>query len=261
MRLYARMPRQLQFLPLLLALFLLPGDTRAEGPPIAIDHVWIMVSAGAPEREALKKAGFTISPLLNQHDGQGTASVTAEFQNAYLELMWVEPTVPVAPGAERAVEKFRNRTGWRSNGWCPIGIGMRRTTVEEPKFPFPTWSVSPRWLPAGSAIEILTARDDTKSPSLFITPRALAVDPKSDAKGARGPGSVFVHPLGVKRLTGVRLIVPPTYKAVEPLEYLTNAGVIGAKSGKEWAIELTFDGGRKGQTKDLRSQLLLVVKY
>jgi hypothetical protein len=255
------MPTKRIVLVILLLAPFLHDNAGAAGPPVAIDHVWIMVSTGAPEREALKKAGFTISPLLNQHEGQGTASVTAEFQNAYLELMWVEPTVPVAPGAERAVEKFRNRTGWRSNGWCPIGIGMRRTTEEEPKFPFPTWSVSPGWLPTGSAIEILIARDDTKSPSLFITPRALAVDPKTDAKGARGPASVFVHPLGVKRLTGVRLIAPPTYTAVEPLEYLEKAGVIGAKSGKEWAVELTFDGGRKRQTKDLRSQLPLVVKY
>lgn len=253
--------KHLRFLPLLVALGLPTDDASAAAPPVAFDHVWIMVSTGAPEREALKKAGFTVSPLLNQHEGQGTASVMAEFQNAYLELMWVDPTVPVAPGAERAVEKFRSRAEWRSSGWCPIGIGMRRTTAEDPKFPFPSWSVSPGWLPSGSAIEILTTRDDTKSPSLFLTPRALAVDPKTDAKGARGPASVFVHPLGVKRLTGVRLVAPAAYKAVEPLEYLRKAGVIGLKTGSEWTIELTFDGGAKGKSKDLRPSLPLVIHY
>jgi hypothetical protein len=247
--------------PLLLALSLLPPKSRAAGPPVAVDHVWITVSAGAPEREALKKAGFTISPLVNRHDGQGTASVTAEFQNAYLELMWVEPTVPVAPGAERVVEKFRNRTAWRSNGWCPIGVGMRRTAAEDTPFPFPTWRVSPGWLPPGSAIEILIPRDDTKSPSLFVTPRALAVDPKTDAKGARGPASVFAHPVGVKRLTEVQLIAPSGYEPVEAFEYLRKAGVIGVKAGKEWAVELTFDGGVKGKTKDLRPELPMVIRY
>lgn len=230
-------------------------------PEIAIDHVWIMVSEGAPERAALKKAGFTIAPALNEHDGQGTASVTAEFQNSYLELMWVEPKVPVAPGAERAVEKFKNRTAWRTSGWCPIGVGMRRTTETDPKFPFPTWTVSPGWLPAGSSIEILTERNDTKSPSLFVTPRALAVDPKTDAKGARGPASVFAHSLGVKRLTAVRMVTPSSYKPVEAFEYLRTAKVIGVTTGPEWAVELTFDGGGRGKTKDLRPELPLVVKY
>jgi hypothetical protein len=96
---YALMLTKNARLPLLLvALFLLSDNARAAGPPAEFDHVWIMVSAGAPERAALKKAGFTISPVVNRHEGQGTASVTAEFQNAFLELMWVEPTVPVAPG-------------------------------------------------------------------------------------------------------------------------------------------------------------------
>jgi hypothetical protein len=115
-------------------------------------------------------------------------------------------------------------------------------------------------LPSGSSIEILTARDDTKSPSLFVTPRALAVDPKSDAKGARGPLSTFVHPLGVKRLTAVRLITPSSYQRVEAFVYLTS-GVIGVTPGPEWAIELTFDSGARKKTKDLRPDLPLVLKY
>jgi hypothetical protein len=41
-----------------------------------------------PERTALEHAGLKISPNVNRHDGQGTASVTAEFLNAYIELLW-----------------------------------------------------------------------------------------------------------------------------------------------------------------------------
>ena len=59
------------------------------------------MSRDAPERAALERAGLKISPDVNRHDGQGTASISAEFLNAYLELMWPDPTVSVAPGAER----------------------------------------------------------------------------------------------------------------------------------------------------------------
>ena len=74
---------------------------------LEFDHVWIVVSRDAPERAALERAGLKISPNVNRNDGQGTASVSAEFLNAYIELMWPDPTVSVAQGAERGVEKIQ----------------------------------------------------------------------------------------------------------------------------------------------------------
>src|SRR6266699_3685342 len=142
----------------LLTATLVRTATAAE---LEFDHVWIVVTRDAPERAALERAGLKISPDVNRHDGQGTASVSAEFFNAYIELMWPDPTVSVAPGAERGVEKFKNRMNWRTSGWCPLGIALHRTG-QGPTLPFPTWSIAPACMPAGSAIEILTPRDDTK---------------------------------------------------------------------------------------------------
>src|SRR5260370_287312 len=146
----------------------------AAAAELEFDHVWIVVSRDAPERAALERAGLKISPDVNRHDGQGTASVSAEFFNAYIELMWPDPTVSVAPGAERGVEKFKNRMNWRTSGWSPIGIALHRTGPGT-TLPFPTWSLAPDWMPEGTANEILTALDDKKSPSLFIKPPVLAV--------------------------------------------------------------------------------------
>src|SRR6266487_344875 len=104
---------------------------------LEFDHVWIVVSRDAPERAALDRAGLKISPDVNRHDGQGTASITAEFLNTYIELLWPDPTVPVSPGAERGVEKFKNRMNWPTSGWCPIGIGLHRVGPNT-TLPFPT---------------------------------------------------------------------------------------------------------------------------
>lgn len=236
-------------------------QTFAQAPPIEFDHAWIVVLQGAPERAALEKAGFTISPNVNRHDGQGTASVTIEFENAFLELMWPDPTVSVAPGAERGVEKFRQRMLWRTSGWSPIGLGFRHTTPADPTFSFPTWSVSPGWLPKGSAIEILTPRDDSTSPSLFVTPRALAVDEKMNGKTADRPSSSLVHGVGVHRVTGVHLTSPTTYKPIAPLDYLQKLNLVTVDAGKEWALELELDRGAKGQSKDLHPELPLIIRY
>ncbi len=51
----------------------------AAAAELEFDHVWIVVTRDAPERAALEHAGLTISPNVNRNDGQGTASVSAEF--------------------------------------------------------------------------------------------------------------------------------------------------------------------------------------
>ena len=239
-----------------LALFPVVVAHSQAKPQLEFDHVWIMVSPNAPERAALQRAGLQISPDINRHDGQGTASITVEFENAFLELMWPDSTVAVSNGLERAAEKFRQRMLWRSSGWCPIGIGYRRTTPTDDGFPFPSWSTTAPWLPAGSAIEMLTPREDRVSPSLFVSPRALSGQGEQAARASR-----FRHPVGVHRITAVRLISPKAYQPIAPLSYLNRMHVLDVQQGEEWSVELTFDGGGNGKSRDLRPDLPLVIRY
>ena len=214
----------------------------ADQPSLQFDHVWIVVSPNAPERAALERAGLQISPEVNRHDGQGTASITVEFENAYLELIWPEAGVAVQPGLEKAAEKFRQRMMWRTSGWCPIGVGFRGTTEAPAAFPFPTWSTHPDWLPPGSDIVILTPRDDTHSPSLFVAPRAH-------------------HPLGVHRITAIRILSPETYQPIEALDYVQRLHLLEFTKKDGWMLELTLDDGKAEKSKDLRPDLPLVIRY
>jgi Glyoxalase-like domain len=239
-----------------IVLVLFATATAGDSPGLRFDHIWIVVSPNAPERAALERAGFKISGDVNRHDGQGTASIMVEFHSTFLELLWLDPTVPVAPGLERAAEKFRQRMLWRTSGWCPFGIGLRRTTEKQASLPFPTWSVSAPWMPSGSALEMLTPRDDSRSPSLFIAPRTMADSTEQAARGAR-----YQHPIGVHDITAVQILSPRTYEPIESLEYLKNQGVLMLKQDEQWLIELTFDGAGKKQVKDLRPDLPLIIHY
>jgi hypothetical protein len=232
------------------------GIQPADRPHVAVDHVWIMVSPDAPERAALQRAGFLISPDVNHHDGQGTSSITVELRNAYLELIWPDSGVKTDPGLERAVEKFRNRMMWRTSGWSPIGIGLHRTTQANEPFPFPTWSTAAAWMPPGSAMEMLTPRDDTKSPALFISPVS-----SSDAAEQAKRGALYHHPIGVQQITALRLVSPTTYQPIPPLTWLQKQGVVSLGAGDAWLLELTFDGGRQNKSKDFRPELPLLVHY
>jgi len=69
------MLRRFRLGTLLLALAgILPASAVAQSQ-IEFDHIWIVVSPNAPERVALERAGLQISPDVNHHDGQGTASI------------------------------------------------------------------------------------------------------------------------------------------------------------------------------------------
>src|SRR4029077_856062 len=247
---------------LLTGLVALTSVRKTAAAELEFDHVWIVVTRDAPERVALERTGFKISPNINRNDGQGTASVSAEFFNAYIELMWPDPTVSVAQGAERGVEKFKNRMNWRTSGWCPIGIALHRTGPST-TLPFSTWSIAPDWMPKGTAIEILTARDDTKSPSFFIEPPVLAVKEEANRELAENDPkrAAFEHPIGVERITAIQIIRPKEYQPVAAFTYLEQAGIFKSTEGNDWAVEITFDSGRKGQTKDLRPDLPLIIHY
>jgi hypothetical protein len=190
---------------------------------VQFDHLWIVVSRDAPERAVLEKAGFIVSPEVNKHDGQGTASVMAEFQNSFLELTWPDPTVPISPGMERGAEKFRQRMLWRTSGWSPIGIVMHR--VSDDPIPFATWSITAAWMEPGQEM------------------RAMK------------------HPIGVRNITAVRLIAPKSYRPIEALPWLEKEGVLKLDRGSAWAVELTFDNGKKGKRKDFRPDLPLLIRY
>jgi hypothetical protein len=233
---------------ILLASTALPAPAQSR---IEFHHVWIVVSPNAPERAALERAGFQISPDINRHDGQGTASISVEFDNSYLELIWPDSTVTVSPGLERAAEKARQRMLWRSSGWCPIGVGLRRTTHSDDPVPFPTWSWTADWMPKGTKMEMLTPRDDTRSPALFIEPRAL-----TDTREQAARASHYHRPIGFRRITGIRLIFPKTYQPIAPLTYLQTQHVLSMAQGDQWLLELTLDGG-KNKNRNTWGQICL----
>jgi hypothetical protein len=248
-------------LPAVLVSMMAAVVTLAGGrEPLVLDHVWIMVATGAPERGALEKAGFRIAPTINRHDGQGTASVTVEFLNGFLELIYLDPTVPVSVGSEAAVAKFKQKTAWRENGSSPFGIGLRRTTATPATFPFPTWRVTAEWM-SGGFMEMLTPRDMLNAPSYFVATHP--VDEQANRKLAADPrnGAQFRHTNGAQVLTSVRVVGPDAADFPPAAKYLEEAGVTRFEVGTAWLLDVTLDAGKRAVTRDLRPDLPLIIRY
>lgn len=242
---------------------LAPPSERIDSPPFVFDHAWFAVAPGAlVERAALERAGLRFASGVNRHEGQGTASITVEFRNAYLELVWIDSTVSIPAERRGYIERQQRRVNWRTTGTAPMGIELHRAPGTPDSLPFPTWSTRAPWMPPGATFDIITPRTDSLSPSFTILPRMMAVAEISpDHPGDAPRSSTLQQPLGLQRVTGVRLLVPSAMRESDALRIFRSTGAARVESGDAWCLELTFDDGARHKVLDLRATLPLVLRY
>ena len=251
--------------PLIAALMtvLLAPVTKVGAAPFKVSHAWVVVTTGAPERKALEKAGLRIAETVNRHDGQGTASVTVELLNGFLELMYPDPTVSVAPERKAGAEKFEMKSRWRETGYSPIGIVFDRIPGSKETLPFPTWKVSAAWMDPGTFIEMMTPKEMPKALSLSISSHAQSTSEKENEELAKDPrkGAMFLHPNGARRLTRLRVIAPDADSLPPAAAYLAEQKLMEFKVGGAWVLEVTLDTGKQGITRDLQPILPMIIHY
>jgi glyoxalase-like protein len=117
-----------------------------------IDHLFVLTDVDAPDAEALVRLGLTEGPP-NRHAGQGTANRRFFFDNAMLELLWVENedearSLPAQP--LRLADRWKER----SMNACPFGICLRARDVETVVPPFRFFEYRPSFFPAGLVAHI-----------------------------------------------------------------------------------------------------------
>ena len=235
--------------------FLLP-QAAAQTPRVELDHVYVIVQpGGVAEIAALKSAGFQIAPPQG-HEGEGTTSVAALFENAYLELMWLDSTLSVTPEHAAAAAQFREAAAWRVSGHSPFGVGLRRLAGETEEFPFPIKRESAPWIDSVSAYEILNQPADSLAVDLFVAPRAATVPNWIERVRKRSP-HLLRHPGGGHNITAVRIQgtseqQPSTISLVRPAR-------IETRIAREPLLEIYIDGGVKKSRTDLRPALPVVV--
>lgn len=245
-------------------LLAIPAAAQSPKPAFEFDHVWFAVLPGAPERAALERAGLLFASEINRHDGQGTASITVEFANVFFELIYPDSTVPVAPGRDAFARRLSQRVRWRTTGVAPFGFHVRRAAETPDSLPFPTWSVRAEWMPPGAEFANITPRTDTITPSFTVLPRSMGTVEVTAANVATvepARRTALSQPLGLRRLTGVGLVVPRTYQMTDAMQIFQSLGAVTVTRGEAWCVELTFDNGARNKTLDLRSTIPLVVRY
>ncbi|MFH1277878.1 MAG: VOC family protein [Candidatus Eisenbacteria bacterium] len=240
---------------ILISLLLIGVTDISMGQEIMLDHVWIHVVKDAPEAKALIDSGFQLAPRTAHHVGQGTSSVFFLFQNAYLELIWVdEPEVLRQKAPEFAATLLGGPKA------SPFGIGLRRVDPELDRMPFPTSPRWAEWMKEGTSIEVAqTGTEALTDPSIFVVPRYMGWDVTVASKPE--VLAAAVHQLAFSEVTGVRLHGPGLPSPSPAVQYVFEHGLVQFKTAENHMLELEFDGGRQEKTLDIRPILPLVINY
>jgi glyoxalase-like protein len=217
----------------------------------ALDHLVLICDPRAPQADALTTLGL-LEGSGNVHDGQGTANRRFFFDNAYLELVWVDD-----------LEESRREPAFRTRLWerwlrrhesaCPFGIALRPDDPADAGVPppFPTWAYHAPYLPAQVSIGIALATPLTEPEFLYMN---FATSPRSKAR------EPLDHPLGVREITHVRVASPGGAQS-QAAKTTAALGIASFTSADDYVIELLFDRAVKGQIADLRPGLPLVLRW
>ncbi len=254
-----------------LLLFCLALDSRAQPQkqmnvfPLERDHIFIWVSTGAPEAVVLQKLGLYTDGRVHKHVGQGTSSMVFLFENAYLELIWVdEPEIARRRSQDMGTDLLA-RVAWRQTGASPFGVGLHHLAAGNSDLPFPTKKYWAEWMKPDTFISIAESSVNLKEPFYFVVPDYLAVPSAEQLKllldSQPEYRNNFTHALGVRRLTSIQITSNRAGKFSETASMLAKNGVAVIKRGKSSHAELTFDGGTQGKTLDVRPTLPLILKY
>lgn len=267
--LYTRHKRRLLFISAVCVMLLLTGFTTnrtrfyaspsSEEFPLELDHVFVWVTKEAPEAKTLEKAGLQIHNGTHKHDGQGTASKVFIFENAYLELIWIDDEQAAAKNATRSGIDMTKRARWKKSGASPFGVGLHRRPGSESIIPFPVRLYWAEWMKPDTVIEFAQTVTNLSEPMYFVVPEYISIASPVMRERVKEPSSGG-HPMGVSRLSSLRIVTTGN-RLTSTSELLSQSGIAKVERGKTPLMELTFDNGKQGKTTNLGPQLPLVLKY
>ncbi|MGL5083679.1 MAG: VOC family protein [Microcoleaceae cyanobacterium] len=221
-----------------------------------LDHLFIWVASDAPEKTTLIESGFQFDEELIVHHGQGTASITFSFENAYIELIWVNDEDEAAKFGQAINTDLLARARWHSTGACPFGIALRRKDKVRAALPFAVRPFHAEWMRANDTILFAEGASDLGTPLIFVIPPEM--DWAAAVEGDANLRDSICHPIGSRQLTLTQATITSTIFDIGALGALTNA--LQFEVGSAPLVSLTLDDGRQRQAMSFEPALPLKIQ-
>lgn len=224
-----------------------------------LDHIFIFTDSPAQVANSLDRFGLT-EGTPNIHAGQGTSCRRFFFENAYLELAWVNSEEEIK---SPAITKTRlwERSRYKVTDYCPFGLCFRNKehTSHETSLIFEDgWKYKPPYLPEGLFINVASNTDFRWEPMLFEMP-FFSFTPKDYPLANLQP---LHHKKEFKTITKVILTLPGNIKnPSSAMQKVIADTIVAVSSGRNFSIALEFDDCIKGETQDFNHLVPLSIKW
>ena len=207
---------------------------------IELDHFLILTEPGAPQAEQVSAVGL-VEGTSNDHPGQGTANRRFCFANAFLELLYIRDADEAANGPGSRMRLVERASG---NGASPFGIIVRRSNASN-EDPFAGWRYYPDYFGADQYFHVGENSAVLEEPLCVCLP-------------AMPPASTWqpLSPEPFSEVTELRVSVPAERPSAV-LEEVARCERITLIVGEPQHMEIVFNEGEQGQSRDLRPDLPL----
>ena len=231
------------------------GDSLLE-----VDHILICVET-APSVHLLQEMGLVCADHTVHRQEQGTVSLLIFFENAYLELIWVEDAEVAEIYAMRSGIDFLARSSWRQTQASPFGIALRQKSEPERSVSRQSMPLEPEdrsHLFINFSGSNLVAQAE---PLCFVIPESVTLPALFD-RSMTHHQRLLAHPLGIKRLTHVCLALNSPGSLSAPMTMLVKEGVLEIEQSQIPHLLLWLDQGRQGRSLDARQMNIpMTLKY
>lgn len=214
---------------------------------LELDHVFILVSEGAPEADKLIEFGFSEGEP-NTHPGQGTSNRRFFFNNMMLELLWVSNIDEAKSELTKPTMLWERWNG--RNNTSPFGIIFKPSNGG---VPFENWEYKPKYLPDGISFLVGNNSGILNEPIIFIMPnRGRPISNKN---------LPLPNISGFRNVSSLHVKLPQISSPSAILQNIGRLEKISFIESENNIMEIGFDGETNGNSKAFLPDLPLVIKW
>jgi len=215
---------------------------------MSVNHIFIFTDDYDKAAQEIIDFGFTEGSN-RVHPGQGTQNRKFNFNNFFLEILWVHDKNEINSALTKPT-KLGERANWKNNGSSPFGLCLDYSKNEDKLFEN-YFSYEPSYLPQGMEIQVLRNIKETTLPWTF----RWRMENINSLKTKKSLEPTF-HQNKIESLTKVYFGV----KSIENyfVDFFKDEDSVVFEQSKEIYLKLEFDHKKTKQVKRFDTIPLLI---
>jgi hypothetical protein len=224
-----------------------------------IDHILLFTHTKV-EISILQEFGLNCSRQIIRRSEQGTTSIVIFFENIYLEIVWIENRDCAEQYSKSYGIDILTHSNWEETGSSPFGIGLRTKTE---KANIKSYLKNLQNKNENLNVSAKFSNDNLsqiEEPIFFLVPDELALTTWLDYSFEQHQ-QLITHPLGVKKLTKLKVGLDTHKKLTSTICLLEQNQVLYLQNNSTPLLELTFDNCSQEQVIDTQPLLPIRIRF